>query len=104
MAWHGGRIGVRLLQARKLTRVAEQAPEQPSPHPAHPVPTHVPLPQVLTYGHRKPVAEFVGEIRALSLADLKAAVGKLLKSPPSMAVLGDIAHVPRYDQVAKRFG
>ena len=52
---------------------------------------------------RKPVAEFVSEIQALKPSDLSAAVGKLLKSPPSMAVLGDIAHVPRYDQVAKRF-
>lgn len=60
--------------------------------------------QVLTYGHRKPVAEFVSEIQGLKAADLTAAVGKLLKTAPSMAVLGDIAHVPRYDQVAKRFG
>ena len=52
---------------------------------------------------RKPVAEFVSEIQALKPSDLSAAVSKLLKSPPSMAVLGDIAHVPRYDQVAKRF-
>lgn len=36
-------------------------------------------------------------------SDLAAATAKLLKSAPSMAVLGDIAHVPRYDQVAKRF-
>lgn len=50
------------------------------------------------------MAEFVNEIRGLKAADLTAAVGKLLKTPPSMAVLGDIAHVPRYDQVAKRFG
>lgn len=59
--------------------------------------------QVLTYGHRKPVGEFVQEIRSLKASDLSAAAAKLLKSPPSMAVLGDIAHVPRYDQVAKRF-
>ena len=50
------------------------------------------------------MSEFVGEIRGLKLGDLSAAVAKLLKTPPSMAVLGDIAHVPRYDQVAKRFG
>lgn len=60
--------------------------------------------QVLTYGHRKPVGEFVAEIRGLKAADLTAAVTKLLKTPPSMAVLGDIAHVARYDQVLKRFG
>lgn len=47
--------------------------------------------------------EFVKEIRGLKVADLTAAVSKLLKSPPSVAVLGDIAHVPRYEQIAKRF-
>ena len=52
---------------------------------------------------RKPVDEFVKEIRGLKVADLTAAVSKLLKSPPSVAVLGDIAHVPRYEQIAKRF-
>ncbi|PRW59704.1 mitochondrial-processing peptidase subunit alpha-like [Chlorella sorokiniana] len=59
--------------------------------------------QVLTYGHRKPVGEFVKEIQGLTAKDMSAAVNKLLKSAPSVAVLGDIAHVPRYDQVAKRF-
>lgn len=91
------------------------------------------------------MGEFVSEIRALKASDLSAAVAKLLKSAPSMAVsgarrccwclpasacdgccvparaelraslpppsapptraqvLGDIAHVPRYDQVLKRF-
>lgn len=58
----------------------------------------------LAPARRKPVAEFVSEIQGLKAADLTAAVGKLLKTAPSMAVLGDIAHVPRYDQVAKRFG
>lgn len=50
------------------------------------------------------MGEFVREIQALTPKDLSAAATKLLKSPPSMAVLGDIAHVPRYDQVLKRFG
>jgi processing peptidase subunit alpha len=49
------------------------------------------------------VGEFVTEIRGLKASDLSSAVSKLLKSAPSMAVLGDIAHVPRYDQVAKHF-
>ena len=60
--------------------------------------------QVLTYGHRKPVAEFVSEIQALKPADMAAAVAKLLKSAPSLAVIGDVASAPRYDLVAKRFG
>ena len=59
--------------------------------------------QVLTYGHRKPVPEFLDAIKKLTPADLTAAVSKLLKSPPSLAVLGDVAAVPRYDAIAKRF-
>ena len=59
--------------------------------------------QVLTYGHRKPVPEFVDAIRKLTPADVAAAVSKLLKSPPSLAVLGDVAAVPRYDTIVKRF-
>jgi hypothetical protein len=50
------------------------------------------------------VGEFVGAIRALTPADLAAAVQRLLSSAPSLAALGDIARVPRYDLVAKRFG
>jgi predicted Zn-dependent peptidase len=60
--------------------------------------------QVLTYGHRKPVEEFVGAIQSLTAKDLSAAVAKLLATPPSMATLGDTTAVPRYDTVAKRFG
>jgi len=59
--------------------------------------------QVLTYGHRKPVAEFVGAIRALSPGGLQAAVKACLATPLTMATLGDIAAVPRYDAVAAKF-
>jgi processing peptidase subunit alpha len=74
------------------------SPQQQPPSPAK----HSSTPSLCPC-RRKPVSEFVGEIQALKASDLSAAVGKLLKSPPSLAVLGDIAHVPRYDQVAKRF-
>lgn len=59
--------------------------------------------QVLTYGHRKPVPEFIKEIKALTPADLASAVSRVLKTPPTLAAIGDIANVPRYDLVAKRF-
>jgi len=59
--------------------------------------------QVLTYGHRKPVSEFVGAIRGLTPGGLQAAVKACLASPLSMATLGDIAAVPRYDAVAAKF-
>ena len=50
------------------------------------------------------MGDFVKEIQGLSPKDLAAAVSKLLKSPPTLAALGDIANIPRYDLVAKRFG
>ena len=59
--------------------------------------------QALTYGHRKPVAEFVGAIRGLTPGALQAAVKACLATPLSMATLGDIAAVPRYDAVAAKF-
>ncbi len=50
------------------------------------------------------MAEFIDEIRAVKPSDITAAVRKLLKTPPTLAALGDIANIPRYDLVAKRFG
>jgi processing peptidase subunit alpha len=57
--------------------------------------------QVLTYGHRVPVPEFLAVIRALTPADVAKAVRALLKKPPTLAVVGDVAAVQRYDEVAK---
>jgi processing peptidase subunit alpha len=59
--------------------------------------------QVLTYGHRKPVDDFIKEIRALTAKDLTSSVQRLLKSPPSVAILGDVANASRYDAISKRF-
>lgn len=59
--------------------------------------------QVLTYGKRKPVAEFVDAIKSLTPASMSAAVKKATATPLSMAALGDIAALPRYSEVASRF-
>lgn len=59
--------------------------------------------QVLTYGHRKQVGEFVKEIEALKVSDITGAVSKLLESPPSLAAIGDIANIPRYAEIERRF-
>lgn len=59
--------------------------------------------QVLTYGKRKPVAEFVDAIKALTPATMQAAVKRATATPLSMAALGDIAALPRYSEVAARF-
>ena len=86
---------------RTLVHVPAWSAPRACPGAWSPLFTPVPLPVLPT--RRKPVGEFVQEIRGLKASDLSGAVSKLLKSAPSMAVLGDIAHVPRYDQVAKRF-
>ncbi|KAK9811331.1 hypothetical protein WJX72_002016 [[Myrmecia] bisecta] len=59
--------------------------------------------QILTYGHRKPVAEFITALESVTAADLAKLCTKMLKSKLTMACLGDVANVPRYDAVAKRF-
>ena len=59
--------------------------------------------QVLTYGHRKPVADFVAAIDALTPAKIAAFVKKATSTPLAMAVLGDVAAVPRYSAVQAMF-
>ena len=52
---------------------------------------------------RKPVKEFLDAINALQPSDITKLVSTMLKSPLSMASLGDINNVPRYNAVQKRF-
>ncbi|KAK9804007.1 hypothetical protein WJX73_000007 [Symbiochloris irregularis] len=60
--------------------------------------------QILTYGHRKQVSEFLDTIKSIKPSDISALATKLMKTPLSMASLGDINLVPRYSNVEKRFG
>ena len=59
--------------------------------------------QVLTYGHRKPVAEFIATINALTPAKMAAYVKKAVASPLTVGVQGDVGAVPRYDELAAKF-
>eukprot|EP00873_Tetraselmis_striata_P007850 jgi/Tetstr1/428114/TSEL_018169.t1 len=59
--------------------------------------------QVLTYGHRKDVAQFISDIKAVTPADIQGLLGKLMKTPVTLASHGNIAAVPRYDAVSKMF-
>jgi len=59
--------------------------------------------QILTYGHRKPVAEFIKGIQALSLKDIAEVAQKIISTPLTMASWGDVVQVPRFDAVAGRF-
>ncbi len=50
------------------------------------------------------MAEFVTELRNLTPKDITAVVGKMLKSPISVAAIGDITDIPRYNELSSRFG
>jgi hypothetical protein len=45
----------------------------------------------------------VEAIKALTPKDVSSVVAKALKTPPSVAALGDISSVPRYDAIARKF-
>lgn len=59
--------------------------------------------QVLTYGHRKPIAEFLDEVNNLTAKDISNALSKAFKTPLTMASTGAIMQVPTYASVASRF-
>ena len=52
---------------------------------------------------RKPIKEFIDHIEKLTVKDISNIVGKMMKKPPTVAALGDVANVPRYAQIASRF-
>ena len=52
---------------------------------------------------RKHVDEYVTAISKLKVSDITGAVSKMMKSPPSVAALGDIANIPRYPEIERRF-
>lgn len=60
--------------------------------------------QILTYGHRKSTSEFISELMKVSASDVTSMVSSMLKSPPSMAAIGNLSCVPHYSNVARRFG
>lgn len=59
--------------------------------------------QILTYGSRKPVQEFIDGVNSLTLEDIHKIAGKILDTPLTMASWGDVVHVPRYDEISARF-
>ena len=52
---------------------------------------------------RKPIKEFMDHIEKLTVKDISELVSKLMKKPPTVAALGDVANVPRYAQISSRF-
>lgn len=56
--------------------------------------------QMLTYGKVESAAEIVAKIDKVTDADIKRVASAMLKTPISVAAVGDTTHVPRYDQIA----
>uniref|UniRef100_A0A7N0ZR39 Mitochondrial-processing peptidase subunit alpha n=1 Tax=Kalanchoe fedtschenkoi TaxID=63787 RepID=A0A7N0ZR39_KALFE len=59
--------------------------------------------QILTYGERKPVEEYLKAADDVTLKDITSIAQKLLSSPLTMASYGDIRYVPSYDTVGNKF-
>lgn len=60
--------------------------------------------QILTYGERKPLDQYLKTIEEVTPQDIANIARKLITSPLTMASHGDIAQVPSYDFVKSRFG
>lgn len=59
--------------------------------------------QILTYGHRKPLEDFIKGVQSLTLKDISSISQKIISTPLTMASWGDVNAVPRFDHVASRF-
>jgi predicted Zn-dependent peptidase len=59
--------------------------------------------QVLIYGRPLSTEELIEKVEGVSLADLELLAGSLLGSPLSLATVGPILHVARFDAVAEKF-
>ena len=59
---------------------------------------------ILPAARRKPIKEFTDLIRGVKPSDISSLVSKMVKTPLSLACLGDIAAVPRYNAVQSHFG
>ncbi|MED6168120.1 hypothetical protein PIB30_009079 [Stylosanthes scabra] len=59
--------------------------------------------QVLTYGERKPVEDFLKAVDEVTLKDIASISQRLISSPLTMASYGDVIYVPNYESVSSRF-
>ncbi len=59
--------------------------------------------QVLIHGRPLTTAELIEKVEQVQASDLQALVAALLASPVSLATVGPILHVARFDRVAEKF-
>jgi len=60
--------------------------------------------QLLTYNRVLSPEEVCASIDAVTVADVQRVATAMMKTKPAFAAYGSLLNVPRYDQVAKRFG
>ena len=61
------------------------------------------MPMLIALACRIPVREFLTTIEKLSASDITKAASAMLKTPVSMASLGNVVDIPRYPEMQKRF-
>ncbi|KAI9107801.1 hypothetical protein K1719_021137 [Acacia pycnantha] len=59
--------------------------------------------QVLTYGERKPVEQFLKAVDEIVVDDITKIAQKIISSPLTMASYGDVLNVPSYESVNRKF-
>jgi predicted Zn-dependent peptidase len=59
--------------------------------------------QILIHGRPLTTAELIEKVEQVQAADVQALVAALLASPVSLATVGPILHVARFDRVAEKF-
>jgi predicted Zn-dependent peptidase len=59
--------------------------------------------QILIHGRPLTTEELMQKVEAVEAADLQALVTRMLASPASLATVGPILHVARFDRVAEKF-
>jgi predicted Zn-dependent peptidase len=59
--------------------------------------------QILIHGRPLSAQELIEKVERVEAADLQILVERLLSSPPSLATVGPILHVARFDAVAEKF-
>lgn len=59
--------------------------------------------QILTYGERKPVEQFLKAIDGITMNDITNIAQKIISSPLTMASYGDVINVPNYESVSRKF-
>jgi predicted Zn-dependent peptidase len=59
--------------------------------------------QILIHGRPLSTEELIEKVERVEAADLQALVARMLASPASLATVGPILHVARFDRVAEKF-